>query len=254
MSAPQSLTGRRALVTGASRGIGAAVARALAREGARVLAVDLRFDDAACAVAGVEPYVSDVCDPAALADAVAVAAGDARLDICVANAGVFTEREGFLGDDVAAWRRVIEVNLVGALVTLQAAARTMVADGGGGRLLATSSAAGVRGEAGWPAYCASKAGVIAAVQSLAIDLGPHGITVNAIAPGETDTEMHRGVVAERGTPGPGGDLAVLLKQGVPLGRPGSVEEVAAVFAFLCSDAAAYVTGQTVAVDGGALLV
>lgn len=249
------LKGKRALITGGNRGIGRMIAERMAAEGARVFVVD---QDVSSFSDGdeIRATQTDVTDPGAMARAVEAASEGERLDICVANAGVFTEYNGFVDAAVEEWDRLLRVNLLGVMVTLQASVRRMIADGGGGRLLVTSSAAGVRGEAGWPAYCASKAGVVKVVESLAIELGPKGITVNAVAPGEVDTPMHQRVAEERGGELGRGDQpqAGLLKPGVPLGRLGVPADIAATFAFLASDEASYITGQTLAVDGGALLV
>jgi NAD(P)-dependent dehydrogenase (short-subunit alcohol dehydrogenase family) len=242
--------GKRALVTGATSGIGRAVARALAAEGAAVLAVCRRprQDEAD---PGIQDFVGDVTDAAAMAEAVAVAAGDEELNICVANAGIFAERP-FLEEQPEVWARVVDVNLIGCLVTFQAAAKRMVADGTPGRLIATTSTSGIRGESNMAAYSSSKSGVCRAIESLALDLGRHGITVNAIAPGETDTEMHRAVIRDMSLAGPNGELDVLLHEGVAIDRLAHVDEVAAAFAFLASDDAGYVTGVTIPVDGGIL--
>jgi NAD(P)-dependent dehydrogenase (short-subunit alcohol dehydrogenase family) len=240
---PQSglLAGRRALVTGAAGGIGAAVVRELQLAGARVVGVD--------ASASYDGFVGDVSDPGDMAAAVA-AAGE--LDICVANAGI-SLMEPLLDGDPGRWRAVLEVNLIGVLVTFQAAARAMAAHGRGGRLLAVSSVAGLRGESGTAAYAASKAGVIGLVKALAVELADHGITVNGVAPGQIDTAMHRRDldVLGRRIGRPSADLLrEHLERRVPARRRGLPEEVAAVLTFLASDAAAYVNGEIVRIDGG----
>jgi NAD(P)-dependent dehydrogenase (short-subunit alcohol dehydrogenase family) len=240
------LSGRRALVTGAAAGIGAATARRLAAEGATVVLAD--------AVEADDILVADVTDPAQVADAVRVAAGEGQLDICVANAGV-SLMEDFLDGTTAGWERVLRVNLIGVMLTLQAAARSMIEGGGGGRLLATASIAGLHGEPGGSAYCASKAGVVALVKTLAIELGPHRITANAVAPGQIDTAMNARDLetVARAARRPGSELLRdHLDRRVPAGRLGSPEEVAALFAFLASDEAAFVNGAVLRVDGGEL--
>jgi meso-butanediol dehydrogenase/(S,S)-butanediol dehydrogenase/diacetyl reductase len=235
-----ALEGRRALVTGAASGIGEATVVRFRAEGARVVGVDAEPE-----YSGV---VADVTDPDQLADAVR-AAGE--LDICVANAGV-SLMEPFLDGHIGSWERTVRVNLLGVMNTLQQAARAMPS---GGRLLATASIAGLHGEPGACAYSASKAGVIGLVRSLAIELAPHGFTVNAVAPGQIDTRMNSadlGIVSRReGRPAPE-LLQEHLERHVPARRLGTPEEVAALFAFLASDAAGFITGEVIRIDGGEL--
>jgi NAD(P)-dependent dehydrogenase (short-subunit alcohol dehydrogenase family) len=163
--------------------------------------------------------------------------------------------EDFLDGTTASWERVLRVNLIGVVLTLQAAARSMVEGGGGGRLLATASIAGLHGEAGASAYCASKAGVISLVRTLAIELGPHRITANAVAPGQIDTAMYARDLESvaQAASRPGSELLrEHLDSRVPAGRLGSPDEVAALFAFLASDEAAFVNGAVLRMDGGEL--
>jgi NAD(P)-dependent dehydrogenase (short-subunit alcohol dehydrogenase family) len=233
------LDGRRALVTGAATGIGAATVRRFAAEGAEVTGVD--------AAPGYDRIVADVTDPDRMAHAVR-AAGE--LDVCVANAGV-SLMEPFLEGGAGTWRRVLDVNLLGVMVTFQAAARAMPR---GGVLLATASIAGLHGEAGAAAYCASKAGVIALVRTLSIELGPE-IRVVAVAPGQIETRMSlddlKEVGRQTGRP-PAELLREHLDRRVPARRMGTPDEVAALFAFLASDEAAFITGEVIRIDGGEL--
>jgi len=234
-----ALEGRRALVTGAATGIGAATVERFRAEGASVLGVDV--------APGFEGFTADVTDPEQMAAAVR-AAGE--LDVCVANAGI-SLMEPFLDGSVASWTRVIHVNLLGVMVTLQAAARAMPR---GGRLLATASIAGLHGEASAAAYCASKAGVVALVKTLSIELGPH-ITVAGVAPGQVETGMSLGdlddVAKRMGRPA---DelLRDHLERRVPARRMGTPDEIAAVFGFLASDQARFINGECVVIDGGEL--
>ena len=235
-----SLSGRRALVTGAATAIGAATVARLRGDGAEVFGVDAALD-----FAGI---VADVTDAGEIAAAVANAG---ELDICVANAGV-SLMQPFVHGDSAAWRRVIEVNLLGVMLTFQAAAQAMPR---GGRLLATASIAGLHGEPSASAYCASKSGVVALVRTLARELAPLAITVNAVAPGQIETAMSRRdneLVAEREGRAPDELLREHLERQVPLRRMGTPEEVAAVFAFLAGPGAEFITGEVIRVDGGEL--
>jgi NAD(P)-dependent dehydrogenase (short-subunit alcohol dehydrogenase family) len=244
------LAGRRALVTGGAAGIGAATARRLEADGATVLVAD--------AVAPERPgpgrVVADVTDPAQVAEAVRLAAGDDGLHICVANAGIAL-LEPFARGSVQSWERVLRVNLLGVMITLQAAAAAMIDAGRPGRLLATASIAGLHGEPGGAAYCASKAGVIGLVRTLAVELAPWEITVNAVAPGQIDTAMNSGDVElqarELGRK-PDELRREHLDGRVPARRLGRPEEVAGLFAFLASDEAAYITGEVLRIDGGEL--
>jgi NAD(P)-dependent dehydrogenase (short-subunit alcohol dehydrogenase family) len=235
-----ALEGRRALVTGAATGIGAATIERLRAEGAEVIGLDAALDFAG--------LVADVTDPAEIAAAIASAG---ELDICVANAGV-SLMEPFLQGDPASWRRVLEVNLLGVMLTFQAAALVMPR---GGRLLATASIAGLHGEPSASAYCASKAGVISLVRTLSIELAPLGITVNAVAPGQIETAMNRRdleLVAAREGRSPDELLREHLERRVPLRRMGTPEEIAAVFAFLAGPDSGFVTGEVIRADGGEL--
>jgi NAD(P)-dependent dehydrogenase (short-subunit alcohol dehydrogenase family) len=235
-----ALEGRRALVTGAATGIGAATLERFRAEGAKVFGVD--------AAPGYAGLVADVADPEEIGAAVRSAG---ELDICVANAGV-SLMEPFLEGGIGSWGRVLEVNLLGVMLTFQAAAQAMPR---GGRLLATASIAGMHGEPNASAYCASKAGVIALVRTLAIELAPGGISVNAVAPGQVETGMNRRdleLVGERTGRSAEELLREHLDQRVPARRMGTPEEVAAVFAFLAGQDAGFITGEVIRVDGGEL--
>lgn len=247
---------RSAVVTGASGGIGSAIVDRLVAEQAFVVAVD-QTPSAGRDTADqqVKQVAVDVTDAEAIERAVAIACEAAPLAVCVANAGVLLI-EDLLDGTSERWERVLKVNVLGVMTTFQAAARAMVAAGGGGRLIATASVAGLRGEAGSPAYSASKAAVVNLVQSVALELAHHGITVNAIAPGEVDTAMHadamehlgaaQGISAE--------ELRGRIIEHIPLRRMATAQDIAGVAGFLASPEAAYLTGVTVRVDGGQLLV
>jgi len=250
-----SFAGASVLVTGASRGIGLATANLFAEAGAHVLAVAR-----SAAAADLHPHARalsvDVTNAAELAAAAEQAASHTgRIDVCVANAGVGMV-EDYATADPAEWARVVDVNLLGVMRTWQAALRHMGA-GGGGRLIANSSAAGVRGEPGTPTYSATKAALSGLVQALAVEHADRGITVNAVAPGEIDTQLNRdgrARVAARLGRQPDELLAELISHHIPAKRLGQPAEVAALIAFLAAAESAYITGQTIVIDGGQLLV
>lgn len=237
---------KAAIVTGAARGIGKAIARRLFSEGARVVLADIDAVAARAAAAEIDPDASrtdvltlDVADPVAVAGVVDQAASICgRIDILVNNAGIM-DRMPFLEMTPEFWDRVTGINLRGAFLTGQAAARRMVASGGGGRIVNVASNSGLFGGRGRAAYGASKAGLINLTQTMAIELAEHGITVNAVAPGPTRTGPH---VPEEPWPS--------VKNRMPLARFGTPDEIAAVAVFLASDDASFVTGHTYCADGG----
>ncbi|WP_320669483.1 SDR family NAD(P)-dependent oxidoreductase [Patulibacter defluvii] len=248
------------LVTGAAGGIGRAIVETSAQRGWSVLATD-RVPDATFAAGGqarIRYVAADVTSEEQMAAVVADARALGPLVGAIANAGVLAEGFSPLVDAApAGWRQTLEVNVVGVLVTLQAAARELVRTGGG-RLLATASVAGLRAEPQLPAYCASKAAVISIVRSLALELGAAGITVNAVAPGPVGTEAQQRVIEERGRPRLEDETAAQRferhrAEGRPLARMATPNDVAEAFAWLLSDAAAYVTGEVLTVDGGSVL-
>jgi glucose 1-dehydrogenase len=244
------LEGKTAVVTGGLRGIGKATVERFRAEGARVVVIDR---DATEETADV--IRADVTDAVAVEDAFERAFGGDGVDVCLANAGR-TMLAPFLESDLDDWESIVRVNLLGVVYTFRAAARRMVAGGRGGRLLAASSVAGLRGEAGASSYCAAKAGVVSVVQSLALELAPHRITVNAVAPGEIDTEMHAALMADWAAAEARAAADVrqeFLDLRVPARRMGRPDEVAALYTFLASDEAAYITGEVVRIDGGELL-
>ncbi len=249
------LEGRTALITGAANGIGRATVERFLSEGAAVVGVD-RVRDVS-ERPGLEWVVADVTDEEALSRAVAQAAEPAGLDICIANAGVGMI-ENFVEGNRQSWMRLFDVNLIGVMLTLQAAARVMIDAGRGGRLIATASISGLRGEAApSTAYAASKGAVMALMRSLAVELAPHGITANAVAPGQIDTDLNWADVVAlsmRAGRAPSDFRSDFLASSVPMGRMGHPSEVAATFAFLASDDAAFITGETVRIDGGELAI
>jgi NAD(P)-dependent dehydrogenase (short-subunit alcohol dehydrogenase family) len=237
------LEGKRALVTGAARGIGLATARRFRDEGATVALSDVDRPALAKAAAGIEGAVTvpfDVTDENAVETGIATAAEElGGLDVLVANAGIVRFRP-LPDEELEAFERVIAVNLVGVFLCLRGAAKILRAQRSG-VILATASQAGRHGYAGLGAYCASKFGVIGLVESLAKELGPYGVRVNCVAPGLIRTGMYNAVVQNAGRE---------LDDAVPMGRVGDPGEVAELLAFLASDRASYVSGATVSIDGG----
>lgn len=235
--------GKVALVTGGLSGIGHAIARRLADEGAQVVAADVSAEPRPLGRETITPARFDVSDPASVAALVAeIEAVHGKLDVLVNSAGIGKDVP-FLDTSLELFDRIIAVNLRGTFIVGQAAARLM-AQGGGGSIVNIASVSGIRGNVGRSAYGASKGGVVVLSQVMAVDLAARGIRVNVVAPGPVDTPL---VAAMH-------DLAIrdAWTRAVPLRRYGSPEEVAAAAAFLCSDEAGFVTGHVLAVDGGFL--
>ena len=240
------LSGKVALVTGASRGIGRAIAMRLAEQGALVVAA-ARGTNAAETAAAItekggraESVGVDVTDHAAAADLPgSIIERHGRLDIVVSNAGITRDQllMRMKRDD---WDVVIATNLTATFTLAQAAVRPMLKQRAG-RIVAVSSVVGQMGNAGQTNYAASKAGLIGFVKALAREVASRGITVNVIAPGMIETDMTR-AVAEK--------TREEWAAQIPLGRLGTVDDVAATACFLASDEAAYITGQVLAVNGG----
>lgn len=245
-----SLHGQTALVTGGGRGIGRAVAAALRGAGAHVTITgrdEARLARAVAEGAADHAIALDVTDETALRAAIA---GLGPLDIVVANAGG-AETAPFLKTDTAHWRRMIDLNLIGTMLTFQAALPGMIARQRG-RLIAVASTAGHRGYSYTSAYAASKHAVLGLVRSLALEVARQGITVNAVSPGFTDTDLVAGAVDRlQGKAGLDRDSAkARLASDNPQGRLVSPEEVAATVLFLAGPGAGSVSGQSLLVNGG----
>ena len=243
-----------AIVTGAGRGLGLEIARRLLRDGSAVTLADV---DAAVhdVASGLSPRASamicDVSDARQVDTLVAsTVERSGSLDLFVANAGVGG------GGPVAetsdeAYRRIVAVNLDGTFFSCRAAARVMI-PAGAGCIVTIGSIFGRDTPAGSAVYGATKAGVVALTHALARELGPAGIRVNCVSPGNMDTDMHWAALRRRAaaTGKPFAQALADVRSGIPLGRHGTGADVAAVVSFLASDDAAYITGQTINVDGG----
>lgn len=241
------LQGQVAVVTGAARGIGAAIARRFLAEGARVIALD-RDAEGIGALAetlgpACRPVTLDLLDAAATEAFVAEAwAIEGRIDALVNNAGV--ARYGGVAETGAdAFRATVEANLLPAYHLGRPMALRM-ANAGDGRIVNMASAAALRGVTRFAAYAVAKAGLVALTQQMATEFGARGVRVNALAPGPVETETLAGN-QPKGSP-----IRAALTDAIPAGRYATPEEVAAAALFLCSTDAAYVSGQVIGVDGG----
>jgi 3-oxoacyl-[acyl-carrier protein] reductase len=242
-----TLNDQTALVTGAARGIGKSIAHKLADAGANVVVADVLKDEVEAVAKEIEakgvkalPATADISNSAQVADMINLAVEETgRLDILVNNAGI--TRDGLLmrmsEED---WDLVININLKGAALCTRAAAKVMFKKKAG-RIVNISSVIALMGNPGQANYAASKAGIIGLTRAMSKELGPRGVTVNAIAPGFIDTAMTQALPEE---------VRKEYQQRIPLGRFGTPEEVGDLVLFLASDAAKYITGQVIAVDGG----
>lgn len=256
MIGSEALTGRVALVTGAGFGLGRAIAARLAASGASVLLTDIddRLEANAAVLAndGLSAAACrcDVTDRASVQAAAQRAVERfGRLDILVNNAGYSRTTQAVIDLEIEEWERSLQVNTRSVLFGIQAAAPVMIAQGNGGRIINIASTAAFRPYRMKAAYCASKAALVSLTQVAALELAAHAITVNAVAPGQTDTETTRLLQQD---PVVGAAMAKRAEV-IPLGL-GRPEHIADTVAFLASSAAVHMTGQTLLVDGGTLLV
>ena len=250
-----SLEGKAAVVSGGASGIGLAMAEALARAGASVCIWGRDAERNRAAVERIGASGGEVhalsCDISseedverAFAEALTLLG---RVDTCVANAGVNGDRARFAELPTDEWRRLLDVNLTGTMLTFRAAARQMIEQGEGGSLVATSSLASRLGLARQPHYAASKAGVNAMVRALAVELAPRGIRANSVLPGWVETPMTDGTLDS-----PGFENEILPR--VPMRRWGVPADMAGIVVYLASEASSYHTGDEFVIDGGFSLI
>ena len=248
-------TDRVAVVTGAASGMGLAIARHLAARGHRVGLLDLQGDAALGAARELREnggsalaVAADVTDRAAVDAALAEVRGQLGPIAIMVTAAGLDAFDQFTAITTDTWERVLAINLTGTFHCLQAAVPDML-EARWGRMVTISSSSAQSGAPRMAHYVASKAGVIGLTKALALELAPHGITVNAIPPGMIDTPMLRRAEA-------GGDVGKVDKVAarvIPVGRLGTPDEIAAACGFLCSDDAAFITGQVIGVNGGMVL-
>jgi 2-hydroxycyclohexanecarboxyl-CoA dehydrogenase len=247
--------GRVAVVTGGASGMGLAIARHLAARGDRVGVLDLQGEaalraaselrESGAAAIGVEADVTDRKAVDSALDKVRAELGPVAIMVTSAGLDAF---ERFTDITIQSWERILAVNLTGTFHCLQAAVPDML-NARWGRIVTISSSSAQSGAARMGHYAAAKAGVIGLTRSLALEYARKGITVNVVTPGMIDTPMLRRAAS-------GGDIGAVEKTAalaVPIGRPGTPEEIAATCGFLCSDGAAFITGQVVGVNGGMVL-
>jgi NAD(P)-dependent dehydrogenase (short-subunit alcohol dehydrogenase family) len=247
---PFRLDERAIIVTGASRGIGAEVARAASSRGAGVVLVARSGEalrELAGGLAGPSACVAgDVADPETAREALAAAEGLGRLWGLVNNAGINPYYHPVTETPLSEWDEVLRVNLLGAVALARAVGARLAEAGAGGRIVNLGSIAGLTGLPNIGPYNASKAALDALTRTLAVELGPAGVLCNSVAPGTIGTEMVEGLMAANPA------LRERLVAKAPLGRIGAVGEAAWPIVFLLSDAASFITGQTLLIDGGRL--
>jgi meso-butanediol dehydrogenase/(S,S)-butanediol dehydrogenase/diacetyl reductase len=260
----ERLTNRSVLVTGAGRGMGAGIARGLAAEGAKVaiadinkasaeeVAADLRTEGLSAIAVGI-----DVTDRTTVTAAIAATVAEfGRLDVMFNNAGLNKPMQ-FLDVTEDNWRMIMEVNALGVLIGAQEAAKQMIAQGGGGKIVNTASIAGRQGYAEFAPYSASKFAVIALTQAAARALAQHRITVNAFSPGVVETplwaQLDKDLVAIKASEKEG-DAFSAFASGALLGRAATVRDIVPTAVFLAGPDSDFVTGQVMAIDGGMVLV
>ena len=243
-----SIAGRSVVVTGASKGIGKGIAAVFARQGAKVMVVARNGEEAARVAAELGPdasgFAADVTQPAAMeAMAAEALARQGGIDVLCANAGIFPAAK--LADMTPeSWDQVLGTNLKGMFLSIKACLPALQRSGRG-RIVVTSSITGpITGYPGWTHYGASKAGQLGFIRTAAIELARHEITINAVLPGNVKTE---------GLDGLGQDYLDQMAASTPLRRLGSVEDIGYAALFFASDEAAFITGQTLVVDGGQVL-
>jgi len=237
------------LVTGSSRGIGAAIARGFASDGAKVVINHFEDADGAREVVtqiggqtlAIEADVEDASQVSAMVEQVLETWG--RVDVLVCNAGICPFYD-FLEMPEAVWDRTLDVNLKGVFLVSQMVARHMTERSGGGRIVATGSISSMVGGTQQAHYCASKAGINLLIKSMALSLAPHQITCNAVLPGTVETDINRDALSDA-------DLRARLAAGTPLQRLGQPDDLVGAVKFLASQTASWITGSLLVVDGGA---
>jgi 3-oxoacyl-[acyl-carrier protein] reductase len=242
----RGLAGKGTLITGGTSGIGLATAARFIEEEARVFVVGDDQEQLASALTGLGRAAGSVADVSAETDVERfVAEAESvlgRIDVLINNAGI-ARKSPFLDTSADGWDRTIAVNLRGMFLVARAVARLMTASGGPGVIVNMASTNALGGEADFVAYNASKGGVLQLTRTMAVELGEHGIRVNCLCPGFIDTPLNRALADES-------EFQTYERTRIPLGRRGTADEVAAAFAFLASDDAAFIHGAALTVDGG----
>lgn len=245
---------RVAIVTGAAQGLGRSVCDRLARDGWTVVGADVQAG--ATTPSCIDEVACDVSDEADVTDLIeGVIERHGRLDAVVNNAGIGGPSDAVADLALEDFQRVLAVNLVGPFLVSKAAIPHLIASAPGSAIVNFGSLFGQQGVDHGAAYCASKGGVALLTHSLARELAGYGIRVNTIAPGNMLTQMHRDEIAYRAEQDgvTAEDMERTVRQGIPLGRHGTGEDIAGAVSWLLSDDASYVTGQTISVNGGVLL-